>query len=135
MANLGTKPSSHDDGLLARLAISTNMLHKSDQSAARSGTIVCPRTRFTTPKVSTTRDPSPHDTDYASSLQYTQHQGHDSINISNLTAPGNRTCGPSGSCSMFVEMANLATIPSSRDDGLVARLAISTPSHQSCTLA
>ena len=32
----------------------------------------------------------------------------------------------SGSCSMFVEMANLATKPSSRDGGLVDRLAIST---------
>ena len=32
----------------------------------------------------------------------------------------------SGSCSMFVEMDNLATKTSSRDDGLVARLAIST---------
>ena len=31
-----------------------------------------------------------------------------------------------GSCSMFVDMANLATKPSSRDDGLVAILAIST---------
>ena len=32
----------------------------------------------------------------------------------------------SGSCSMFVDMDNLATKTSSRDDGLVARLAIST---------
>ena len=31
----------------------------------------------------------------------------------------------SGSCSMFVEMSNLATKPSSLDDGLVARFAIS----------
>ena len=30
MANLATKPSSRDDGLVARLAISTNMLHKPD---------------------------------------------------------------------------------------------------------
>ena len=29
-------------------------------------------------------------------------------------------------CSMFVDMANLATTPSSRDDGLVARLYIPT---------
>ena len=28
MANLATKPSSRDDGLVARLSISTNMLHK-----------------------------------------------------------------------------------------------------------
>ena len=32
----------------------------------------------------------------------------------------------SGLCSMFVEMSNIATKPSSRDDGLVARLYIST---------
>ena len=30
MANLATTPSSSDDGLVARLAISTNMLHKPD---------------------------------------------------------------------------------------------------------
>ena len=30
MANLATKPSSCDDGTVARLAISTNMLHKPD---------------------------------------------------------------------------------------------------------
>ena len=30
----------------------------------------------------------------------------------------------SGSCSMFDKMTNLATKPSSRDDGLVARLVI-----------
>ena len=45
MANLATKPPSHDDGLVASLAISTNMQHKSDLSAARSGTIVCPITQ------------------------------------------------------------------------------------------
>ena len=28
MANLSTKPSSRDDGLVAKLAISTNMIHK-----------------------------------------------------------------------------------------------------------
>ena len=32
----------------------------------------------------------------------------------------------SGPCSMSVEMANIATKPSSRDNGLVARLSIST---------
>ena len=32
----------------------------------------------------------------------------------------------SGSCSMFVDMANLATKPQSCDDGLVDRLSIST---------
>ena len=32
----------------------------------------------------------------------------------------------SGLCSIFVEMANISTKPSSRDDGIVARLAIST---------
>ena len=32
----------------------------------------------------------------------------------------------SGSCSMFVDMGNLANKPSSRDDGLLARLPIST---------
>ena len=32
----------------------------------------------------------------------------------------------SGSCSMFVEMANISTKPSSRDDGFVARLDSST---------
>ena len=55
-----------------------------------------------------------------------QCQGHDSNNISNLTAPGNRTRGPSRSCRIFVDMDDLATKPSSLDDGLVARLAIST---------
>ena len=40
MDNLATKLSSNDGGLVARLDISTNMLHKPDLSAARSGTIV-----------------------------------------------------------------------------------------------
>ena len=44
VANIATKPSSRDDGFVAKLAISTNMLHKPDLSAARSGMIVCPRT-------------------------------------------------------------------------------------------
>ena len=44
MANLATKPSSRDGGLVAILAISTNMLHEPDISEAISGTIVCPRT-------------------------------------------------------------------------------------------
>ena len=43
MSNLATKPSSPDDGLVARLAISTNMLHEPDMSAARSSTMVYPR--------------------------------------------------------------------------------------------
>ena len=51
MANLATKTSSRDDVLVARLSISKNMLHKPDLSAARSSTIVCPRTWVTTPKV------------------------------------------------------------------------------------
>ena len=100
------------------------MIHEPDLSAAISGTILCPRTRVTTTKVSPTRDPTPHDTDYVSSLQFMQCQGHDSINISNLTAPRNRTLWPSGLCRMFVGMVSLATKPSSRDDDLVARLAI-----------
>ena len=72
MTNLATKPSSRDDGLVARLVILSNMLHKPDISAARSGTILCPRTRGTTPEVSRSRETTPHDTDYVSSLQYTQ---------------------------------------------------------------
>ena len=44
MANLATKQSSRDDVLVARLAISTNMLHEPDVSAARYGMILCPRT-------------------------------------------------------------------------------------------
>ena len=109
MANLSTKPSSRDYCLVARLAISTNMLHEPDISLARSGTIVCPRTRVTTPEVSPTRDPTPHNKYYASSLHYKQLHGHESTKISNLTAPRNQTQGSSGSCTMFVEMDNLAT--------------------------
>ena len=45
MANLATKPSSRDDVLVARLSISTNMLHEPDLSATISGTIVIPRAR------------------------------------------------------------------------------------------
>ena len=37
------------------------------------------------------RYPTPHDTDYFSSLQCTQRQYHDSVKISNLTVPRNRT--------------------------------------------
>ena len=40
MDNQATKPSSRDDGLGARSATSTNMLHETDLSAARSDTIV-----------------------------------------------------------------------------------------------
>ena len=40
MTNLATKPLSRDYGLVARLVILSNMLHKPDLSAARSGTIV-----------------------------------------------------------------------------------------------
>ena len=88
MANLATKPSSRDDVLVARLAISTNMLHEPDLSAARSGTIVFPITRkLTYSQGIYSRDPTPHDTDYVSSLQCMQHQRHDYITISNLTAP------------------------------------------------
>ena len=68
MANLTTKPSSRDDGLVVRLKIPTNTQHKPYLSSARSGTILSPRTRVTTPEVSPTRDPNPHDTDYVSSL-------------------------------------------------------------------
>ena len=109
MANLATKPSSSDDGLVARLFIPKNMLHKTDLSTARSGTIVCPRTRFTTPKVLPTRDPSPHDREYVIIPQYTQRQGLDLMNISYQKAPGNRTWGTYSLCSMFVEIDNLAT--------------------------
>ena len=42
IANLSTKPSPIDDGLVARLSISTNMRHKPDLYAASYGTIVCP---------------------------------------------------------------------------------------------
>ena len=111
MTNLATKPSSRDYGLVARLVILSNMLHKPDMSAARSGTILCPRTLVSTPKVSCSRETTPHDTNYVSSLQYLQQQSHDSTNISNQTAPGNRTLGPSCLCSMFDKMTNLATKP------------------------
>ena len=40
----------------------------------------------------------------------------------------------SSSCNMFVEMANIATKPSSRDDGLVAILVISTDRGSSDSL-
>ena len=102
------------------------MLQKPHLSEARSDTIVSPRTWITTPKVSPARYPTPQNIDYVSSLQYTQHQGHDSTKILNLTAPGNQTRGTSDPCSMFVDMANIATKPSSRDDVFVVRLAIST---------
>ena len=88
MANLDTKPSSSDDGLVDRLSISTKMLHEPDLYATIYGTIVCPITRVPTPKVLPTGYPTTHDIDYAISLQYTQRQGHDSMNISNLTDPG-----------------------------------------------
>ena len=45
MDNLSTKPLSREGGLVARLAISTDMLHKQDISAAISGMIVCLRTQ------------------------------------------------------------------------------------------
>ena len=125
MANLATKPSSLHDGLVARLDISTNIPHETDLSASRSGTIVCPRTQVTNPKVSPTGDPTPHNAYYTSSLQYTQRQVHDSINISTLQLPESNR-GSSGLCSRFVEMDNLSTKPSSGNDGLVDRLAIST---------
>ena len=80
MANLATKPSSRDDGLVYRLAISTNMLHKSVMNRSTSQTYQRP------------------------SLNW----------------------GTSGLCSMFVDIDNLANKPSSRDDGLVARLPRST---------
>ena len=102
------------------------MLHKIDLSVSRPGMIVCPLTRVTNTDVFPTRDTNPHNTDYISSFQYMQRHGYDSVNTSNLTDPGNRTRGPSGLCSMFVEIDNLATKQSSRDDGLVDRLAIST---------
>ena len=54
MAKIATKPSSRDDGLVDRLSISTNMLHKPDLYAARSGKIVCPKTWVTIPEVLTT---------------------------------------------------------------------------------
>ena len=62
-----------------------------DLSADISGKSVCPITRVTIPKVFPTRDPTSHDTYYAISLQYTQRQCHDWINISSLTAPGTKT--------------------------------------------
>ena len=37
MANLATKPSSHDCGLVARLYISTNMLQKVDAPRVDAG--------------------------------------------------------------------------------------------------
>ena len=42
MANIATKTPPRDDGLVALLAISTNMIHEPDMSADRSGTILCP---------------------------------------------------------------------------------------------
>ena len=69
MANLATKPSSRDGGLVAILAISTNMLHETDMYAARSGTIICPRERVHNSQCISSRYPKPHDTDYVSSLQ------------------------------------------------------------------
>ena len=63
MTNLATKPLSRDYGLVARLVILSNMLHKPDLSAARSGTIVWPITRVTTHEVSRSRETTPHHTD------------------------------------------------------------------------
>ena len=37
MDNIATKPSSHDDGLVLRLAISTNMPHKPDGPQCNAG--------------------------------------------------------------------------------------------------
>ena len=110
MANLATKPSSRDYGLVDRLAISKNMLHEPDIYAYRSGTIVYPRARGQNSQGISIRDTTLQNTYYASSLQYMQRQRHDSTNISKPTAPGNRTRGPSGSCSMFVKMLILPLI-------------------------
>ena len=124
MNNQATKPLSRDDGLVARLVVLSNMIHKPDLSAARSGTIVCPKTRVTTPEVSRGRETTPHDTDYVSSLQYSRKQCHDSTKISNQTAPDNRTLGTSGLWSMVGKVTNRATKPLSRDDGSMARSVI-----------
>ena len=53
MANIATKSSSIDDGIVARLSILTNMRHEPYLSAFISGAIVCPRTReFTVSQIS-----------------------------------------------------------------------------------
>ena len=88
MDNLATKPSSRDDGLVARLSISTNMLHKPDLSASRSGTIVCPRAQGHNYQGIDRKDPTPHDTDYVSIPHFTKRQYHESIIISKIIAPG-----------------------------------------------
>ena len=68
----------------------------------------------------------PHNMDYVfGSLQFMQRKCHGLINNSNLTVTRIKY-GASDSCHMFVGMYNLSTKPSSLDDGLVARLAIST---------
>ena len=41
VSNIATKSSSHDDGLVDRLSISTNMQNKPDLSASTSCTIAC----------------------------------------------------------------------------------------------
>ena len=99
------------------------MIHEPDLSASRYGTIVCPRTQVTTPEVLPTRDPTPHDTYYVSSLQCTQRQCHDLMNISNQTAPGNQSRGPSGLCSILSRQPREICCGVHRDlhDGLYVR--------------
>ena len=72
MANLATKSSSRDDGLVARLYISTNKLHKPNMFASICGTIIFPRKQGHNYRFIARREPTPHDIDYVSSLQCTQ---------------------------------------------------------------
>ena len=85
MANIATKSPSRDDGLVARLAISKNILHEQELSVAISSTIVCPIEGGHNSRGIARRYHTPHDTYFTSSLQCMQRQYHDSINISNLT--------------------------------------------------
>ena len=125
MANLETKKSSRDDGLVAILALSKKYYMNQICMQPDLVQLYDPDHRVIIIEVSTTRDPTPHDKDYVISLQYMQRQCHDSINISNLTVPSIEP-GASRLYSIVVEMSNIATKPSSCDDGLVSRLAISS---------
>ena len=60
MDNLATKPPSRDYGLVARLGISTNMLHKPYLSASRSSTVVFPRAQDRNSRGIASKDPTPH---------------------------------------------------------------------------
>ena len=86
ISNLATKPSSCDYGLVPKLSGFKKNWHELDLYADQSGVLVCPITQghnfhYIVKNIN-------HDTCYNSSLQCTQYDFHNSINVSNITVPG-----------------------------------------------